>query len=244
MRLLGPAEIHGRLPEIHGMVHSAYPEFINHDHIAKTNWASLYGDFLEYQLILQDKEKIVAVGNSIPLFVDDFTDFPSQGWDWALELGVRQHELKIKPNQLIGLSIAVNPDYAGQCISETILLKFKALAAQHNFEKVLIPIRPTLKHLYPLTEFAEYSNLKSKDGHFDPWIRIHERIGGKRICVCHNSMRITGSVAEWENWTQLRFPISGEYHIGGGLVPLTIDLEQNIGRYVEPNIWYTHQAEE
>jgi len=53
-------------------------------------------------------------------------------------------------------------------------------------------------------------------------------------------MKINGTVADWESWTNMKFPESGTYIVPGALVPVTIDVEKNEGRYVEPNVWIQH----
>lgn len=54
-------------------------------------------------------------------------------------------------------------------------------------------------------------------------------------------MRITGTIAEWEKWTGIKFAESGRYVIPGALVPIEIDLENNLGTYIEPNVWMVHE---
>ena len=44
---------------------------------------------------------------------------------------------------------------------------------------------------------------------FDPWLRVHARAGARIVKVCPESMIIPGTVAEWEEWTEMRFPASG-----------------------------------
>jgi hypothetical protein len=75
---------------------------------------------------------------------------------------------------------------------------------------------------------------------FDPWLRVHVRLGGKILAVCHESMRITGTVRQWEAWTGMRLPESGTYVVPEGLVPVQIDRERDQGVYVEPNVWVHH----
>jgi hypothetical protein len=76
---------------------------------------------------------------------------------------------------------------------------------------------------------------------FDPWIRTHERIGGVLVKPAPQSMVIEGSVAEWESWTGMALPGTGDYVIPDALAPLTIDRERDRGRYVEPNVWMAHE---
>ncbi|MCB0075363.1 MAG: hypothetical protein KDE20_28095, partial [Caldilineaceae bacterium] len=58
--------------------------------------------------------------------------------------------------------------------------------------------------------------------------------------MAHPSMVIDGTVDEWEEWTGLRFPASGDYVVPGALVPVHMDRVANLGRYVEPNVWVRH----
>ena len=54
-------------------------------------------------------------------------------------------------------------------------------------------------------------------------------------------MIITGTVSEWEGWTDMRFPESGAYVVvEGALQPVEMDLERDLGIYAEPNVWMRH----
>ena len=75
---------------------------------------------------------------------------------------------------------------------------------------------------------------------FDPWIRVHIKSGGSLVSVCSESMTIRGSVQDWEEWTGLEFHSSGEYIVAHALCPVSIDLEKNMGTYIEPNVWMIH----
>ena len=75
---------------------------------------------------------------------------------------------------------------------------------------------------------------------FDPWMRVHARLGAEIIKACKYSMRIEGSVTDWEKWTDMRLPENGEYVIPGALVPIRINIGLNCGEYIEPNVWMLH----
>ncbi|MEV4467804.1 hypothetical protein AB0J51_29785, partial [Micromonospora echinofusca] len=49
------------------------------------------------------------------------------------------------------------------------------------------------------------------------------------------------TVAEWEQWTGLVFPDSGDYVIPDGLAPLRVDRELDQGTHTEPNLWFRHR---
>ena len=132
-------------------------------------------------------------------------------------------------------------DARGSGVSEHIMLAYKDLARSKGLNAVNAPIRPTLKPQYPLAPIERYIQWLRDDGsNFDPWIRMQERIGAKFVEVTHDSTVITGSVAEWEAWTDMRFPETGEYIISGGHAPLYINGENDTGRYAEPHVWYTY----
>ena len=54
-------------------------------------------------------------------------------------------------------------------------------------------------------------------------------------------MIISGSRAEWETWTGMKFPQSGSYVIPGALNPVEMNVENDDGIYIEPNVWLVHE---
>jgi len=74
---------------------------------------------------------------------------------------------------------------------------------------------------------------------FDPWIRLHTRLGAEILGIAARSLDISGSVEEWESWTGMRFPEDRDYVVPGALVP--VRFEGGVGRYVEPNVWMRHE---
>ena len=98
-----------------------------------------------------------------------------------------------------------------------------------------------MKEKYPITPIAEYVTWRRADGQLlDPWMRVHERLGARVATPLPESMRITGTVAEWEEWTGMAFPASGDYVFPEGLDVLHVDREADHAAYWEPNIWMVH----
>jgi len=58
--------------------------------------------------------------------------------------------------------------------------------------------------------------------------------------VAPRALIILGTVANWERWTDMRFPDSGPYVVPGALQPVIIDRQSDEGRYEDPNIWMRH----
>jgi hypothetical protein len=75
---------------------------------------------------------------------------------------------------------------------------------------------------------------------FDPWLRVHRRLGAKFLKVAPKSMVIAGTISEWEEWTGMRFPESAAYVVPGALQPVVMDLGRDLGSYEEPNVWMRH----
>jgi hypothetical protein len=118
----------------------------------------------------------------------------------------------------------------------------RAVAQAHGFGHLIAPVRPSFKARYPITPIEEYVTWTREDGlSFDPWIRVHERVGGRIARPLTESMRISGTVAEWESWTDMEFPVSGEYTFPDGLAPVRIDRDADLGVYYEPNAWIVHE---
>ena len=59
---------------------------------------------------------------------------------------------------------------------------------------------------------------------------------GEILKVAHPSMVVEASVTDWEAWTDMRFPESGDYVVPHALSSVQIDLAMDIGRYIEPNV--------
>lgn len=63
----------------------------------------------------------------------------------------------------------------------------------------------------------------------DPWIRTHEHLGAEILAAAPASQTMTGTVAEWEGWTGLALPESGDHVIPDGLNVLRTDRDANAG---------------
>jgi GNAT superfamily N-acetyltransferase len=219
-----------------------WPEFMFHDLYADKYWHYTYEVFDEFQIyLLNEAGEPVAVGQTIPCTWDGTREGLPVGWADSLVRGATDHEVGRAPNTLVALEIAIHPEYRGQGVSYQMLNAIRTLAKQHEFQAVIVAVRPSLKSKYPLTPMERYIRWQQEDGApFDPWLRVHWRLGAEILHVAHPSMVVEGTADEWEAWTGLQFPESGDYVIPGALVPIHIDREMNVGRYIEPNVWVHH----
>jgi hypothetical protein len=220
-----------------------WPEFMQHDETVNKNWPNVYGGFLQYQSALAAGNEIVAIANAVPLhWGRPFAALPDSGLDWAMAKASADFKRGLKPNVLIGIQILINEKHRGRGISFAMLKVMKEIAKGSGITAIALPVRPTQKFNFPLIAIADYVKWKNKDGlPFDPWLRAHIKIGGKIAGICNRSMVISGSVSEWEDWAGLVFPGSGDFVVDQALVPVHIDKPNNIGRYIEPNVWVIHK---
>ncbi|HFC12754.1 MAG TPA: GNAT family N-acetyltransferase [Anaerolineae bacterium] len=223
------------------LIGANWPVFLQQDKVSYQYWSRLYIDFPDYQLFLltADGNTLVAVGNCIPLAWDGAPeDLPDEGWRWTLAQGFQDAEAGRPTKNLFALSITLNTEFLGLGVSTLVVQAMKDTGKKYDLTRIVAPIRPNLKNRYPLIPMQEYITWRNADGlPFDAWIRVHYRLGSRVVKVCPSSMRINGSVADWENWLGLRLPQSGQYLANGGLKPIEINVEKDSGVYIEPNVW-------
>ena len=228
------------------MTNHAWPEFMLHDDISGDYWPHLFTVFPDFQFVLcDDDDDILAACNSIPLVWDQTPEgLPERGWQGALIEGFALHESGGQPNTLCALAAVVSPDHRGKRISQHGIQAMRQLAVQHGLMNGLIaPVRPSHKARYPLISTSDYMQWTTAEGlPFDPWLRVHARLGAEILKVASLSMTITSTVIDWETWTGMRFPQTGTYVVPEALVPVEIDRENDQGRYVEPNVWMHHKG--
>lgn len=167
----------------------------------------------------------------------------SAGVDDVLARGLAAGSRLAGATTLCAFNIIVVPGHRGGRLSSEILGGMKRVAAREGFSDVIAPVRPSWKERYPLTPIERYAMWRRQDGlPFDPWIRIQVRLGGEILTPAPRSLHIRGTVKEWERWSGMRFPESGEYLPQGTLAPLVTDVAGDLGEYYELNVWACHRV--
>jgi GNAT superfamily N-acetyltransferase len=221
----------------------SWPEFMFHDPLANELWHFLQEDFAAYQFVLRDDAgKTIAVGHTLPFHWEGALDaLPETGWDGIFRKAVEDLQAGRAPNMITAIEATVLPAHRGGGISKRVIGEMRTIAKAHGFRTLVAPVRPSMKARYPTTPIERYVAWKTDEGlPFDPWLRTHARLRATIVKIAHESMRIPGRVAEWEAWTAMRFPESGEFIVPEALVPVRIDRERDEGLYVEPNVWMAH----
>ena len=224
---------------------STFAEFMHHDAVVDRFWESLFADFAGFQVVVCDGgDEVLAVGHCIPVFWDGTVEGLPSGLDGVLERGVGELEAGRTPTVVSALLANVTRAHRGRGLSGVVLGAMKAVAAGHGLGAMIAPVRPTLKERYPLTPMDRYARWERPDSlPFDPWLRVHRRLGAEFMSVAPESMVIAGTIPEWEEWTGMLFPESGAYVVPGALQPVVMDLERDLGVYTEPNVWMRHPVE-
>jgi GNAT superfamily N-acetyltransferase len=229
LRILTHAErdLSGTLPDL-------WPRFMNQDPVVRTFWPRLYEVYPDFQFWVVDGKQTIGSACTVPVHWDGLAE--PRGLDWALSNGQAG-----EPNTLSACVANLVPEYRGKGIASVLLRRMASLATAHGLDCMIAPVRPTWKERYPLTPIESYVKWRREDGfHYDPWIRTHERVGAEVLDPAPRSMTITGTRAEWQEWTGLQFPEDGPYVVPGALAP--VQFEGGVGTYVEPNVWMRHPA--
>jgi GNAT superfamily N-acetyltransferase len=212
-----------------------FPEYMHHNAMGHY-WGRLYEAHPDFQLGLLDGEELVAELHSLPAAWDGSLEDLPPGWD---DIFPRAFESGREPTALFALAISVLPERQGTRLSSVALNAMRDAARAAGLRELAAPVRPTLKARYPLIPIERYLEWRREDGsHFDPWLRLHERVGGKIVAAAPKSMSIEAPVADWEEWTGLAMPEDGDYLIPGGLAP--VEVRAGMGRHLEPNVWVVH----
>jgi hypothetical protein len=216
------------------------PEYNNHGDVLNRYWPRLTGERPDFQFhVASASGEIFARACSIPVRWDGTVEDLPRGIDGAIARGFDEGGA----NALCALVIMVPRDLQGRGMSGVALRAMVDLARRHSLEALIAPVRPSWKERYPLVPIERYMTWRRSDGLlFDPWMRVHERLGAAMLKPEPRSLKITGTVAEWEEWTGMSFPDSGDYCFPGGLTTLTIDRGADRGSYWEPNVWMRHRV--
>jgi hypothetical protein len=221
----------------------AFPEYNQHGDVLSPRWSWLYQQYAAYQLVLWDDatDEVLGEANTIPCRYDGTIEGLPRGIDEVVAAGLPDIGVPAAPTALCALAIAIPPGQQNRGQSRLLLGGMRALAAEHGWAQLIAPVRPNWKARYPLVPVHRYAAWTRPDGlPFDPWLRVHARLGGRILGAEPESLRISGPVAQWEGWVQMALPESGRYVFPGGLALLHVDRAGDVGLYYEPNVWVGH----
>jgi hypothetical protein len=215
-----------------------WPEYNNHGNHTSSYFGILIPHHAHLQVLLFDTslDRLVARGRSIPLRWDGTLDDLPRGIDAA---GKRAVTDTGPVTALCALAAEVASDKQGSGLSRLVLESMTVAARHAGLAPLIAPVRPSWKDRYPLTPIERYATWTRPDGlPFDPWLRVHARMGATILRTEPESLQIEAPVADWEQWTEMTFPDDGTYVFPAGLAPLHV--LDGTGSYWEPNVWMLH----
>ena len=221
-----------------------WPTFLLHDRVANALLGQVVSTFPELCVIATLDDEPVARGLALPFA--QHTErrrgvLTPGGWDEVMLQGFADHRRGTPPDTVSALEIAITPGQRGRGLSARMVGALRDAAAAQGFRELVAPIRPTEKHREPQVPLAEYAARTREDGlPADAWQRTHVRLGAVVDRVAPTSMVISGSLAEWREWTGLPFDRSGEVLVPAALNPVVCSVEHDHAVYVEPNLWLRH----
>jgi GNAT superfamily N-acetyltransferase len=232
-------------PELEAAVADAFrerwPEFIFHDKASRAYLPRVQEYFRSYDILVLDEGTVAAGGWGVPLVWDGTVGDLPTGYDDALIRAVERHEKGKLPNTFSFMAAAVAKAYDKQGLATMVLRELSERARADGMDHVIAPIRPTWKQRYPHVPMREYATWVRDDGlSIDPWIRTHQRMGAKILGPAPESMLIEGTVGEWEAWTGMVFPATGDYFVPDALNLVHVDREADRATYCEENLWVQH----
>lgn len=185
----------------------------------------------EFFLVLLDDDVPVARAAAIPVAFpsSERPELPDHGWDGALVWAAEDHLDGRTPTALVALEVYVAETARGRGIAAQALMGLKTRARRAGLSKLVVPVRPTGKP--PLESIVDYLGRDT-----DPWLHSHERLGAEFRKIAPFAMTVTATLKQW---TGLRLK-DGHTAVPGGIAPVLTSTEQDLGVYVEPNVWYEH----
>ena len=223
-----------------GLFRDVWPEYNQHGNHTAAYFGVLFSRFADFQTLFVDERisRVVARGRTIPFRWDGTLDDLPAGIDAT---GLRAVDSDATPNALSALAAEVDLPMQGAGLSPLVIATMGEVARAHGLDPLVAPVRPSHKDRYPLTPIERYAHWRRDDGlPFDPWMRVHARLGARILRAAPHSMEIVAPVEDWERWTDLAFPEDGSYVFPCGLAPLSVSGGQGV--YWEPNVWMVHEV--
>lgn len=205
------------------------------------SWARFYDELSDTVLVLVQGDKLIAAGFTVPVIWDGTPENLPESIEAVILNGLHVKRHGLQANTLIPIGALVDSDVQGKGLSAKVLGEMKTLARSLGLTSLVVPVRPTKKSQYPLQSIADYSTWRNSDGYlFDPWLRVHEKLGAEIIHIAESTLEVASSLSNWSTWTNMTFPVSGKYVVPGALMPIIVDTDKDIATYHEPNVWMLH----
>jgi GNAT superfamily N-acetyltransferase len=225
-------------------VDSTWPDFMAADPVMNAFFGQIAGTFPQLCAVATDVSGAVAATARAVAFALDLPGrgaLPDGGLDRVTIWAFNDLLAGRPPDIASAVEILIGQGFRGTGLSHRMVAALRDAARDAGLARLVAPVRPNGKHLYPNLPMAGYITMVREDGlPADPWLRVHARAGGRITRVAAASMVMAGSLAQWREWTGLPFDRTGDVIVSEALVPVHCDAEHDHAVYVEPNVWVEH----
>lgn len=224
-------------------VRATWEAFLFEDVISKRYWDDIYKNYPQFQFIGKNEENgdFIFGSCNVPMVLGGAAP-KDGGFRWALEEACSiDINCGVKFDCLCMLSLTINPKYQSRGISYLALRHLFSIAESVGIRRVIAPVRPPMKARFQTITMPDFLKIVREDGYsIDPWIRAHQRLGGKMLGVCEHSMVIEGDLEDWKKWgltieNNARFASHKSCFNA-----ISISEQEQRAQYVEPNVWIEH----
>lgn len=210
------------------------------------NWKARGGAgtdyFPELHLLAFLGGELVGTADACPMHWDGRSEtLPSGGWSEMVRgAHLWRQEPKERPQWAGAIGTSILPEAKGKGVALELLRSLKVEALANGYQGMAAPVRPVYRPRAPWCSIEEYAALRLPSGeHFDPWVRIHEEIGGVVEGTCSASARWLAPREDWEEWTGVGLPENGTFLLRDTIGPLEIKGGEGLLR--EESIWLIHR---
>ena len=198
--------------------------------------------FADFQFVALSGGKLIGTVFTLPFDWDGVAGNLPASLEEIISLADECRKLKKPARTLAVLEVVAADEHGSDILRQDILRSLKNQAGHYGFTSLATPVRPVKKCAHPLIPFGQYVNWKQDDGMpLDPELRLHREMGALVLGTMPDAVTIDGEIAEWEDWTGMRFTQSGEYIVDGAQKPVIIDKTNNRGYYTDARIWMVHK---
>ena len=151
LEIVRTAERHDLDEQARDAFRPGWPEFIFHDPVSSEHLGRVETYFPQYDVLLLDEDQVVAGGWGVPIRWNGTIGTLPDGYDGALISAVTGHEKSVPADTLCIMAAAVRADRQGSGLAGQTLTALRTRAGNAGLQRVIAPVRPTLKSRYPLT---------------------------------------------------------------------------------------------
>lgn len=194
----------------------------------------------DMHLVVDTGERLIATIDAQGMEWDGKEEsLPVGGWT-ALVMRARDGFDK-QPPWAFAVGASILPDQQSRGLAGELLTELRDLVLSLGYRGLVAPVRPTARARMPQLDIYEYREVRLADGrHVDPWVRVHESVGGRIIGCCEDSAVFGGTRAQWEEWAGMRLPDDGDILIDGAQGWL--EMIAGYGVLREDSLWVLHDG--